>query len=258
MEELRITLLQTEMVWEEPEKNRELFSEWLKDLTVLTDLVILPEMFTTGFSMNSKALAEDGNSTSLKWMQKQAQRIEAAFTGSVIVKDQGEYRNRLYFVFPNGDYKIYDKRHLFTYAAEDQSYTAGKEKLIVDYRGWRICPLICFDLRFPVWARNIDDYDLLLYIANWPESRILHWDTLLRARSIENLCYTAGVNRIGRDGNDLEYNGHSAVYDAIGKKISTPDWEEGYMETLTLTKTHLKATRKTYPFLKEKDAFKIL
>ncbi|SRR5699024_9063181 len=258
MEELRLTLLQTELFWEKPQKNRQHFEEKLKTLNPQTDLILLPEMFTTGFSMNSTKLAEDGDSTTLQWLQKQAQKTGAALSGSVIVKARGEYRNRLYFVFPNGKYEVYDKHHLFSFAGEDKSYSPGPTKRIIEYKGWRICPLICFDLRFPVWARNQEDYDLLFYIANWPESRILHWDTLLRARSIENLCYTAGLNRIGRDGNQIEYNGHSAVYNAVGKKLSTAAWDEEFSETLVLSKTHLQATRKTYPFLKEKDAFKIL
>ena len=258
METLRISLIQGPLTWEKPEANRGYFGKQIATLQGKTDLILLPEMFSTGFSMRSKALAEPPNGPTRQWMQDQAQKAGSAIVGSVITKGDQNYYNRLYFVFPTGNYEVYDKHHLFTYAKEDKSYTPGGKKLIVDYKNWKICPLICFDLRFPVWARNREDYDLLLYIANWPKSRILHWDTLLRARSIENLCYTVGVNRIGIDGNNLEYNGHSAIYDALGQKITTSDWEKEFTETTILKKSRLTKVRKTFPFLKEKDSFKFI
>lgn len=257
MEDLRLTLIQTELAWEDPKANRDHFSEKLKALAGTTDLILLPEMFTTGFSMDSAKMAEEKEGPTLRWLQEQAQKTKAALSGSVIVKEGKHYYNRLYFVTPSGNYKQYDKRHLFSYAGEDGSYTAGEKKLIVEYKGWRICPLICFDLRFPVWSRNTEDYDLLFYIANWPQERIQSWDFLLQARSIENLCYTAGLNRIGQDPKAGAYNGHSAVYDALGNKISATNWEEEFTQTIWLKGEHLASTRKKFRFLPERDQFKI-
>lgn len=258
MENLKLTLVQTELVWEDQEANRQNFTSKIEGIAADTDLILIPEMFPTGFSMNAENLAEPPEGPSLKWMQTQAKTKDAALSGSVIVRDNGKYYNRLYFVFPNGDYKTYDKRHLFTLADEEKTYSAGQDKLIIDYKGWKICPLICYDLRFPVWARNVEHYDLLTYVANWPQARISSWDTLLGARSIENICYVAGLNRIGSDANVDAYNGHSAVYAPLGEKISTTDWESEFVETITLNKPKLDDTRKNFQFLNDRDRFKII
>lgn len=257
MKNFKLTLIQTTLDWEDCEANRTKFSSKIENIDQDTDLILLQEMFTTGFSMNPQGVAENPEGKTLNWMQKQAHSKDAAISGSIIVKEKGHYYNRLYFVFPNGDYTFYDKRHLFSFAGEHKNYSKGNDKLIVDYRGWRICPLICFDLRFPVWARNVEDYDLLFYIANWPAKRIASWDTLLQGRSIENVCFTAGLNRIGSDPNVAAYNGHSAVYKPMGKKISTCNWESEFTETVTLTKKNLMETRQQFPFLRDKDKFKI-
>ncbi len=257
MEKLKLTLIQTKLSWENPEANRTHFTEKIKAIAEDTDLILLPEMFPTGFSMNPQNLAESTNGLSLQWMQQMAEEKKSAISGSVIVQDKGAYYNRLYFVFPNGDFKTYDKRHLFSFAGEDKSYSAGDKKLVVNYKGWKICPLICYDLRFPVWARNTEDYDLLFYIANWPDKRILQWDSLLQSRSIENLCYTAGLNRIGSDDNHNNYNGHSAVYAPLGQKIATQNWEGEFIETLVLDRKKLTETRKEFPFLNDRDRFQI-
>lgn len=257
-EKLKITIIQSELHWEEPEKNHLLFSEKISDINEQTDLIILPEMFPTGFSMNAKNLAEENDGPSLQWMQSEAIKHETAITGSVIVNESGNFYNRLFFVFPDGSYKSYDKRHTFTLAKENEVYTEGQQRLTVLYKGWKICPLICYDLRFPVWARNDEDYDVLIFVANWPKIRMLAWDTLLRARAIENMTYCVGVNRTGVDGNNHDYVGHSAVYDVLGEKISQENFEENFIQTLTLSKEHIHSNRKRFHFLNDRDQFQII
>ena len=214
-------------------------------------------MFTTGFTMNASSLAEEEESETLKWMQSEAKKHNSAITGSVIISENENYYNRLFFVYPTGDYKIYNKRHTFTLAGEHKTYSSGKEHLVVDYLGWRICPLICYDLRFPVWARNTQNYDVLLYVANWPQKRIAAWDALLKARAIENMCYCVGVNRIGIDKNDHRYNGHSSVYDVLGEQVSTPKFEDEFTETIELQKLHIEKNRKHLQFLNDRDEFNL-
>ncbi len=252
---LKITIIQSELHWENAEANRAIFSDKIKNIEGKTDLIILPEMFTTGFSMNAKKLAEPNNGKTLQWMINEAKKNNTAITGSVIISENNHFYNRLFFVFPNGNYEKYDKKHTFTLAKENETYIAGTERLIVDYKGWKICPLICYDLRFPVWARNTEDYDVLIYVANWPKTRILAWDTLLRARAIENMTYCIGVNRMGFDGNDHEYIGHSSVYDVLGKQISTISFEKDFTETVVLEKEHVESNRKKLQFLKDRDGF---
>lgn len=249
--------MQSILHWEEPEANRKHFSKKFHELEEPTDLVVLPEMFTTGFSMEPKHLAEENEGETLKWMQAKAQKYNTAITGSVIIKDSNSFYNRMFFVFPDGSYKSYDKRHTFTFAKENEAYASGTERLIVEYKGWKICPLICYDLRFPVWARNTVDYDVLIYVANWPKTRILAWDTLLRARAIENMAYCVGVNRVGIDGNGHEYIGHSAIYDVLGEQISTSAFDE-FTETVVLEKEHIEKNRRHFQFLKDRDSFQIL
>lgn len=253
-ENLKISIIQTELSWENPEANRKHFSKKIAALSK-TDLIVLPEMFTTGFSMNAKNLAEKTKGETLSWMQKTAVEKKAAITGSVIIAENGKFYNRMFFVFPDGSYKTYDKKHLFSYADEDQTYSAGKEKLIVTYKGWKICPLVCYDLRFPVWSRNTEDYDLLLYVANWPKVRTPAWDILLKARAVENICYVAGVNRVGTDGNDLPYSGHSAIYDPLGTQLCTENFEQEFSASISLNKAGLEETRRKLAFLNDRDAF---
>lgn len=251
---LRISIVQAEIAWENPVENRERFSRKIAKLPE-TDLIALPEMFPTGFSMNAKNLAENAEGESLVWMQKTAKQKNAAITGSIIVNENGKFYNRLFFVFPNGKFEIYNKKHLFSYANEHKTYSSGNKKIIVEHRGWKICPMICYDLRFPVWSRNVEGYDLLLYVANWPKSRTQAWDILLKARAVENISYVAGVNGVGTDGNGLPYSGHSAVYGPLGERLSTSDFEKEFSDTLSLSKTNLEETRKKLAFLNDRDEF---
>ncbi|WP_311195794.1 nitrilase-related carbon-nitrogen hydrolase [Antarcticibacterium sp. 1MA-6-2] len=207
--------------------------------------------------MNASNLAEPTNGPALQWMQNVARTRDTAITGSLIVEDAGKYYNRLYFVFPDGAYETYDKRHTFTLAKEDETYTAGEKKLLVDYKGWRICPLICYDLRFPVWSRNTEDYDLLIYVANWPETRIHAWDVLLQARAIENMSWCIGINRTGVDGNEYRYNGHTAVYDCLGKNLFNTHRQIEFTEVVTIDKESLVETRSKLKFLQDRDSFSI-
>jgi len=255
MKELSITFIQTNLQWENPLKNRTYFSEKIQEIAETTDIIILPEMFTTGFSMNASKLAETMDGDTLQWMISEAKKNNSALTGSVIISENGLYYNRLFFVYPDGSFETYDKRHTFTLAGEDKIYTAGSKRLIVAYKGWKICPLICYDLRFPVWARNTDEYDLLYYVANWPAKRINAWDALLKARAIENMTYCLGVNRVGLDANGHEYVGHSAAYDALGEQISTTDFEKELVVTIVLQKKHLDTHRARLQFLNDRDRF---
>src|SRR5680860_28794 len=236
---LNIAAIQTQLYWEDRESNLNHLQKMMKNLEDETlDLVILPEMFTSGFTMNAAKCAEKEEGVTLDWMRKQAVLLESAITGSIIIEEDNQYYNRLYFVWPDGKYASYDKRHTFSYAGEDQVFSRGHKRLIVDYKGWKICPLICYDLRFPVWSRNTEEFDLLIYVANWPESRTQAWDTLLSARAIENLCYTIGVNRIGQDGNGISYVGHSSAYDPQGQTTAhLQDGVEGILKG-TLEKKH--------------------
>lgn len=254
---MKISIIQTSLTWENPEANRTNLTQKIKTINGGTDLIILPEMFATGFTMNPSAVAETANGASVQWMKETAAANNCAITGSLVIEEDGNYYNRLFFVLPNGEIKTYNKRHLFSFAGEDKFYTAGTEKLIVDYKGWKICPLVCYDLRFPVFARNTEEYDLLIYVANWPKVRTLAWDSLLRARAIENLSYTVGVNRIGEDGNGHAYSGHSQVIDALGTYITEPFEDEGVV-TVNIDRDALLETRKKFAFLNDRDSFTIL
>jgi predicted amidohydrolase len=221
------------------------------------DLIVLPEMFSSGFTMNPKAVAETMNGETIAWLQHLAKAKDCAITGSLVIEENGKYYNRLVFVYPNGELKTYDKRHLFTLAGEDKVYTAGKEKLIIEYKGFRICPLICYDLRFPVFARNVEDYDVLLYVANWPKPRINAWDILLKARAVENMSYAIGVNRIGMDENELEYVGHSQAVDFLGNYLLEAQETDGVF-IVELDKEKLLETKNKLAFLEDKDQFRLL
>ena len=255
MQNLKISLLQTSLHWQDKSANYKKF-EALIQRTGDTDVIILPEMFTTGFTMEPEQLAESFPGPSIDWMATQAKLADAAITGSIVTKLGGNYYNRLVWMTPDGSYQTYDKRHLFRMANEDKHYSAGKDRLVVEYKGWRICPLICYDLRFPVWSRNQNDYDLLIYIANWPSVRREPWKTLLPARAIENLCYVAGVNRVGEDGNGFPHSGDSMVIDPKGTCLFYQADQE-IVETLTLDAEALLKFRKRFPADRDADDFNI-
>ncbi len=251
---MKIALIQSTLFWENPQANRNHFEEEINALTEKVDLIVLPEMFSTGFTMNPKAVFETMESETILWMQSLAKAKNCAITGSLVIKENDNFYNRLLFVFPSGEIQTYDKRHLFTLAGEDKVYTAGEEKLIVDYLGWKICSLVCYDLRFPVFARNVEEYDVLLYVANWPKVRIQAWDILLKARSVENMCYTIGVNRVGLDNNNFEHDGHSQVVDFMGNYVLEPQENEGVF-VIELNKEKLLEARNRLGFLNDKDFF---
>ncbi|MDN3596179.1 amidohydrolase [Zunongwangia endophytica] len=257
-ENLNVAILQANLEWEDASANRSLFSKKMEALSDSVALIVLPEMFTTGFSMNAENLAEEDDGETFLWMKEQAKIKDSAVTGSVIITENGNYYNRLYFVFPDGSYQKYDKRHTFTLAKEDQTYSAGTDRLIVEYKGWKICPLICYDLRFPVWSRNTEEYDLLIYVANWPKKRVAAWDALLKARAIENLSFCIGLNRVGEDGDGHIYSGHSAVYDCLGKILTEENAESEFSKEITLDKSYLQDTRKQFKFLQDRDQFKLI
>lgn len=257
MQYLKTAFIQSNIVWHNAEINRINFSKKINAISEEVNIIILPEMFSTGFSMNPQEIAETMQGETVQWIQRLASEKNCAVSGSVIISENNHYYNRFLFVYPSGEIKHYDKRHLFTLAGEEKIYTPGNEKIIIDYEGWKICPLVCYDLRFPVWARNVEEYDVLLYVANWPKPRILAWDTLLRARSIENMCYVVGVNRVGSDTNKLEYVGHSAAYDCLGKRISKIEIEDEFIEIVKLDKEHISKVRRGLNFLNDKDEFTI-
>jgi predicted amidohydrolase len=257
IKDLSVSIIQTDLVWENIDENLKNFETLIESIDTKTDLIVLPEMFTTGFSMNPEKLFEKPEGRTLKWLKLQAKKTSAAIVGSVIVKEDTHYFNRLFFVQPDGSYDTYDKKHLFTLAGEHENYSPGKKRLIVHYKGWRICPFICYDLRFPVWARYQEDYDVLIYVANWPERRIKAWDTLLQARAIENMSYCVGVNRIGQDGNNYPYVGHSAIYDVLGHQLSTPDFEKEFVDTQNLSYEKLISVREKLGFLNDRDNFRV-
>src|ERR1700733_12299606 len=257
MENLKITIFQGYLFWENIEKNLQNISLRLSNIREKTDLIILPEIFNTGFTMKAEKLAESMNGKTRIWLDKVAKEFECVVTGSLIIKDGENYYNRLIWMRADGKYQCYDKRHLFTLAKEDETYTAGTNKLIVDLKGWKICPVICYDLRFPVWLRNVDAaYDILLVVANWPEKRALHWRTLIPARAIENQCYVIAVNRVGHDGNEVYHSGDSNCIDPNGKVIYYKRDEED-MYTFTIPAKELELTRRAMPFLKDADSFHI-
>lgn len=258
MSVLKITTFQAYIFWENIEKNLKNLALRLSGIREKTDLIILPEMFNTGFSMNTVELAEEMNGRTMQWMQQQAKRFECVITGSLIIKENNNYYNRLVWMRPDGTFETYDKRHLFGLGKEDDFYTPGKDKLIVDLNGWKVCAAICYDLRFPVWLRNTSpEYDLLLIVANWPERRSMHWRTLIPARAVENLSYVIGVNRVGHDGNEVYHSGDSMCIDPNGKTVYyKPNDEDLY--TFSISKDEVVKARRLFPFLKDADTFKLL
>ncbi|MEH6534899.1 MAG: amidohydrolase [Psychroserpens sp.] len=255
--ELKIALIQSPLVWENPEQNRINFTDTISAIQEPVDLIVLPEMFTSGFTMNAEQVAETMSGETVSWMQQLARQRGTAITGSLVITENDSFYNRLLFVFPDGKILHYDKKHSFTLAGEHKVYQAGKHTLIVDYKGWKIKPLICYDLRFPVWARNTEDYDVLLYVANWPKVRISAWDTLLQARAIENMSYCIGVNRVGLDGNNYEYSGHSAAYDVLGNRLDDIPFGKEFVDIVTLDKDHISKYREKLGFLNDRDRFNL-
>jgi len=262
MSSLTVSLVQTNLHWENKAANLAMLEEKIMGIKEKTALVILPEMFSTGFSMRPEVLAETMEGETIQWMKRIAAAKKIILTGSVIIEEEGNYYNRLVWMLPNGQYGIYDKRHRFAYAGEDEHYTAGSKRLIASVKGWKINLLICYDLRFPVWARqqpqsDATEYDLLVYVANWPERRVNAWKTLLQARAIENQSFVIGVNRVGEDGNGIPHTGESMVVDAMGEVLYQKKDEET-VYTITLQKEPLETVREKLPFLKDADGFMIL
>ena len=255
--ELKIALIQSDLVWENPEENRCQFLEKIEGISDDTDIVLLPEMFTSGFTMNPENVTEVTSGETISKLKTLAKKKNMAIAGSLVISEDNNYYNRFVFIHPHGTIDSYNKRHTFTLAGEHKAYAAGSSKTIINYRGWKICPMICYDLRFPVWTRNTEDYDLLIYVANWPKPRIIAWDSLLKARAIENMSYCIGVNRVGEDNNGHQYIGHTTVYDFLGEEIaSTVETEEGYLKS-TLVKKDLQHTREKLNFLNDRDQFTI-
>lgn len=254
-DKLKVALVQTGLIWESPKENRVVLSEKIRGIKSDVDIIVLPEMFTSGFTMHPGAVAETMEGTTINWMKTLAKDVDAAICGSLVISEGANYYNRFVFVKPDASIVFYDKRHTFTLAGEDKVYKSGNENILITYKGWKIRPLICYDLRFPVWARNVDNYDMLIYVANWPKPRVNAWDALLKARAIENMSYCIGVNRVGMDANDLEYSGHSNVYNGLGDaQIQLSDAQEAITITI-LDKNHLTTIRESLRFLNDRDSF---
>lgn len=258
MHPLKISIVQTDIAWENKQENLRMLREKLHALRGTTEIVVLPEMFSTGFTMKSRELAEPVSGITVRILKELAADFQLALCGSFICSERSNYYNRAFFITPEGEEFYYDKRHLFRMGNEAEYFSAGNNKLIISYRGWNICLLVCYDLRFPVWSRNVNnEYDLLIYMASWPQARRLAWDTLLCARALENMCYVCGVNRIGVDGNKLIYNGGSVVFSPKGEPLaSVPDGEEG-IETVSLSLISLQQLRDKFPMWKDADAFRL-
>jgi omega-amidase len=262
MKDLTITIIQTNLHWQNKPANLQMLEEKINSIKEQTEVVVLPEMFSTGFSMKPEELAETMDGETVKWMKRVASAKKIILTGSVIIEEAGNYYNRLIWMLPNGQYGVYDKKHLFAFAGEDNHFAAGSKRLIASVKGWKINLLVCYDLRFPVWARQQSqpegpEYDVLIYVANWPEKRNHAWKTLLQARAIENQCYVVGVNRTGTDGNDIYYSGDSMIIDPMGEVLYTKKDAEDIF-TIQLDKTHLQSVREKLPFLKDADGFQII
>jgi len=253
---MKIALIQSDLYWEDASENRKNFESKINKIDSTVNLVVLPEMFSTGFTMNASKVAENMNGETILWMKSLAKQKNFAIIGSVIIVENEKFYNRMLFVFPSGEIQYYNKRHLFSLAGEDKTYTAGNEKVIVNYLNWKICLQVCYDLRFPVFARNVENYDLLLYVANWPKVRTNAWDALLKARAIENLSYVVGVNRVGLDANSYEHVGHSQVIDFLGNYILEPHETEDVF-VVELDQNEMLETRKKLDFLSDQDVFEI-
>ncbi|MEO7306248.1 MAG: nitrilase family protein [Ferruginibacter sp.] len=270
MPTLTITTIQSNLIWEERSANLRLLEQKIRGIEEKTEIVILPEMFSTGFSMRPETLAETMDGETVEWMKRVSRENGIILTGSIMIADEGNYYNRLVWMLPNEQYGYYDKRHLFAYGEEDKHYSPGNKRLIASVKGWKINLLVCYDLRFPVWARqapsqpspkgeefsHAHEYDVLIYVANWPERRSHAWKTLLCARAIENQCYVVGVNRVGSDANNIYYSGNSLVIDPLGQVLYHMADEED-VNTITLQKEMLDDVRSKFPFWKDADSFNI-
>ena len=275
MSTLTITTIQTNLFWEDKQANMQMLRQKIDSIEEKTEIVILPEMFTTGFSMQPEVFAETMDGETIEWMKMVSNKNGIALTGSVMIEEDGKYFNRLIWMLPNGQFGYYDKRHLFAYGEEDKHYSSGKKRLIASVKGWKINLQVCYDLRFPVWARQqIDrfstpsdaaqkpsdstqgnpEYDVLIYVANWPERRSHAWKTLLCARAIENQCYVIGVNRVGNDAKNIHYSGNTLVIDPMGQVLYHMAEEED-INTITLSKEKLEEVRTRFPFLNDGDDF---
>jgi len=259
---LTITLIQTDLQWEDKAANLRILEHKIRSIKERTEIVVLPEMFNTGFSMQPELFGEAMDGESVEWMKRVSAERKIILTGSMIIKEDGNYYNRLIWMLPNGEYGFYDKRHLFAFAGEDKFFSSGNKRFIASVKGWRINLLVCYDLRFPVWSRQqanetVAEYDVLIYVANWPERRSHAWKTLLCARAIENQSYVVGVNRVGNDGNNIYHSGDSMVIDPLGEVLYHVKDDEDIF-TITLDKTHLQSVRDKLPFLKDGDEFQII
>jgi predicted amidohydrolase len=257
---LKISAIQSSLTWEDIDSNLAAFEKKISELSDNTDLIVLPEMFSTGFSMNPEKLAEKPDGKTTGWMQAMAKQANSVLTGSIIVEEEGKFFNRMIWMQPDGNYFTYDKKHLFSIAGENTVYTAGKKKLIIDLKGWKVCPLICYDLRFPVWCRNSYkaneyEYDLLIFVANWPQVRGHPWKTLLSARAMENLSYVIGVNRVGEDGNKIPHTGDTRIIDPKGNVISQASPNAEFTCRATLDAALLKNFRNKFSIGPEWDHF---
>lgn len=259
MANLVVSIVQSHLYWESIDQNLQSFEAKINAISEETDVVVLPEMFTTGFTMNPFIYAENHDGKGFQWMKKMAQQKNCAIVGSISVKENNQFFNRLYWVFPDQTVEFYDKRHLFSMGNEPKHYKGGNKKLIIEYKGWKICPLVCYDLRFPVWSRNTKQqpYDVLIYVANWPAARSYPWKQLLIARAIENQCFVLGVNRVGDDGNAISHSGDSMAMNARGEILTKIKPNEETIETVVFQKNELSDFRISFPVLNDGDDFTI-
>ncbi|MBW1898909.1 MAG: amidohydrolase [Deltaproteobacteria bacterium] len=254
MQNLKITVIQTKLVWEDKKKNLTMFNEKIDKIDEKTNLIIIPEMFSTGFSMNAEKLAEEMEGPTISWLLQKSKQRNADIVGSLIIRENGRFFNRLVWAKPSGDLFTYDKKHLFRFAGEEKVFSAGDTNIIVELCGWKIRPFICYDLRFPLWTRNFNNqYDLAIFIANWPEKRAAHWNALLPARAIENQCFVAGVNIVGKDGKGITYSGDSCIIDPVGKFLFHKNSME-IIHTADLSRSVLWGYRKAFPAWMDADS----
>jgi predicted amidohydrolase len=259
MSSLNVCIIQSCLHWENHQANLNMFEEKIEQVKAGTELVVLPEMFTTGFSMSPTQLAEEMNGKTVEWMKRIAIEKRIVLTGSIIIIENKQYFNRLIWMLPNGEFGIYDKHHLFSYAEEDKHFSAGNKRLITSVKGIKINTQVCYDLRFPIWSRlaTENEYDILLYVANWPARRSHAWKTLLQARAIENQCFVIACNRVGEDGNEIKYSGDSCIINPLGEIVISKENDEDFLY-YTIQKSEIESVRNQYPFAKDKDTFSIL